>query len=404
MTEMIKLAAIFLLMVLVLKFTRALPWAIGLASVAVILLFRLDIPVALKIAGKSVISRLTITTLLAFYFITFLQRMLERKGKLNRAHEALNRIFNNRRINASLAPMMIGMLPSAGVINICGQIVDKATDKYLNVEEKAFVTTYYRHVAESFLPTFPSVIIGANLAGFSLTACLVGMIPIVILIIGSGFVFYLRKVPKSTGTVASENKAKEVLAFFQSLWPLFLIVILVIVFKLPVFLPVMGMAIVSIFINHLTLPELKAMIVSAFEKRMLFTTVFIMIFKDLLIEANVISILPEMFGRLPLPSFIIYMLIVFFGAIISGQQAINVVVFPIVFMAGSRQDLPLFLLLMASGYCAMQVSPTHICLAYVTEYFKVSFGGVVKKTIPVIMPILVLACLYYLLLKYVLML
>jgi integral membrane protein (TIGR00529 family) len=400
MTELIKLGIIFLLIVLLLKFTQSLPLAIGLASVAVVLLFSLDIVTSLKIAGKSVISPITITTVLAFYFITFLQRMLEKKGKLNRAQESLDKIFNNRRINASLAPMVIGMLPAAGVVTIAGAMVDKATENYLDVDEKTFISTYYRHVGESFLPTFPSVSIGSELAGIPLATCLVGMIPIVILIICLGFVFYLRKVPKSTGSISGENKIKETFVFFQNLWPLFLIVALVLFFKIPVYLPVVGVAIAGIFIDHITWTELKPMFISAFERKLLLSTVFIMIFKDILVEANAITILPEMFGRLPLPSYIIYALIVFFGTIISGQQAINVVVFPMVFTAGSKQDLPLFLLLMTAGYCGMQVSPTHICLIIIIDYFKVSFGNLVKKTIPVIVLLLVLACMYYLLLKY----
>jgi hypothetical protein len=91
------------------------------------------------------------------------------------------------------------------------------------------------------------------------------------------------------------------------------------------------------------------------------------------------------------------MLIVFFGSLVAGQQAINVVAIPMAFAGG--EGAPLLILLMTSGYCAMQISPTHICLAIVADYFKVSMGSLVKKTLPLILPVTALTVLYYLLLR-----
>lgn len=398
MVELIKLVLVFMVIVVVLKFTRLLPLAIGLAALAVVLLFQMDWFESLKVAGLSVISPLTVTTLLAFYSITFYQRVLEKRGKLNRAQQALDNIFNNRRINASLAPMVIGMLPSAAVVTIAGAIVDKSAEDRLTLEEKAFVSSYYRHVSEAFLPTFPSVIIGAELAGVALSSFLIGVIPVIVLIIALGFVFYLRKIPRHTGNPPCKTKGREVLAFFQSLWGLFVIVVLVIALKMPVYIPVVGVAFLSIFIDRFKMRELGPMFISAFEPKLLLSTVFIMIFKDILIAAKVITILPDLFSQLPLPSFLVYMLIIFFGSIISGQQAINVVVLPMAF-AATGEGASLFVLLMISGYAAMQISPTHICLPIIADYFKVTLGGVVKKTIPVIIPLLILVGFYYLFLK-----
>jgi integral membrane protein (TIGR00529 family) len=354
---------------------------------------------SLVIAGKAVISPICVTTVLAFYFITFLQRMLEKRKKLARAEDALNGIFNNRRINASLGPILVGLLPAAAVVTIAGAMVDSAAEDSLDAEEKTFVATYYRHVAECFLPTYPGILIAAELAGVGLSPFLIGMLPVVLLIVFLGFVFYLRKIPKETGNPPSSSRSKDVFILFQSLWQLLIIVLLVIVFQLPVYLTVLLIVIPSIFIDRFKWPELKEMLFSAFEAKLIISTIVIMIFKDLIIASGVISILPEIFSKLPLPSFLIYMMIIFFGSLISGQQAINVVVLPMAFAAGSGEGIPLFILLMTCGYGAMQLSPTHICLAIIAEYFKTSMGSLIKKTIPVIFTLLVLVSLYYLLLR-----
>ena len=58
--------------------------------------------------------------------------------------------------------------------------------------------------------------------------------------------------------------------------------------------------------------------------------------------------------------------------------------------------LPLFILLMSTEYLAMQVSPTHICLTLIAEYFDVSLSSMIKQTIPVLISFMVIAIAYYL--------
>lgn len=66
-----------------------------------------------------------------------------------------------------IAPVIIGFLPSAGAVNICGAIVDKATGKDLDVEEKTFVTSYYRHISESFSPTYNAILLALSITAVS---------------------------------------------------------------------------------------------------------------------------------------------------------------------------------------------------------------------------------------------
>jgi integral membrane protein (TIGR00529 family) len=398
MIDVIKLLSIFVLMVVVLKFSKQLVLAVASAALATALLFQLGVTNSLVIAGKSIISPMTYTTVLAFYTITFLQRMLEKRKRLLHAQECLNGIFNNRRVNASLAPIMVGMLPSAMVVTIAGAMVDDAAQDSLNVEEKAFVATYFRHVSEAFLPTYTSIIIGTQLAGVELPMFLLGMLPVLVFIILMGFVVYLRKIPKETGTPPSGNRLKSTLRLFGNVWTLLIVVVIVILFKLPVYQIVTGVVIVNLFVDRFKWAELKPLFRSAFEPKLIISAILIMVFKDLLIDSGVIAELPATFSQLPLPSFIVYGMIIFFGAVVAGQQAINVVALPMAFAAGTGAGVPLFVLLMTCGYCAMQISPTHICLPIICDYFKVSMGALVRKTLPVILSVMVFAALYYLLL------
>lgn len=399
MLDTVYLVIIFTAIMLGIKFTKQLPIAVGCGILATILLYRINGLEVLKISALAVIDKVTVYTVLAFYGITFLQRMLEKRQDLKRAQKGLDGIFNNRRINISLAPAFIGTLPSAGAVTICGAIVKEATNGYLNKEEQAFTASYYRHIPESFLPTYQSIIIGIELSGVPLSGFLMAMLPMVAVLFTLGYVFYLRKVPSDTGVTQNISKWQAAKDVFGGLWSLFLTVALIMIFNIPAFAAVLISIVLNIFVSRFSWQEISPMFSSAFEGKLIISTIIIMIFKDILASTGAIVRMPELLGRLPIPAFLIFILIFFFGSVISGQQAINVIALPLAFSTIPGGGIPLLVLLMCTGYAAMQISPTHVCLAIVTDYFGINMGDLVKKTIPVILSFILCLIGYYLLLQ-----
>lgn len=396
--DVIKLVGIFLLIVILLKFKLSLAVSIACGAVATALLFGLSPAGALGIAVRSATSWSTLSLLLIFYLITFLQRMLENRGQLTQAQQALNGLFNNRRVNASIAPIFIGLLPTAGAVTICGAMVDDACGDYLNVEEKTFVTSYFRHIPESFLPTYSSIILASQLSGVPINTFIVGMLPMVLALIWLGYAFYLRKVPKATGMPPSLDKKQDLKNLFASLWSLMLTIALILVLEMPVYWALIIANLLNIFINHFRPGELRPMLRTAFEGKIMLSTLAIMILKDILTATGVIERLPVVFAQLPIPTAMVFALIFFFGTIVSGSTAIIVLCVPLAFAAMPTGGMPLLVLLTSCAYAAMQLSPTHVCLAVVTEYFHVEMGALVKKTLPVIGCFCAILSGYYLLL------
>lgn len=399
MSDVIKLVAVFLSIVVALKLSGKLPLAIGVGTIVTGVIFNLGFANFFQVGFGALISKMTIETVLAFYTITYLQRMLEKKGSLIQAENALDGLFNNRRVNASLAPAFIGTLPSAGAITICGAMVSEAVGDDLTVEEKAFVTSYYRHIPESFLPTYQSIIIGVELSGIALSSFLVGMVPMVVALFFIGHFLYLRKVPKETGNLPSKNKSEDFKKLIRGLWTIILTIALIMLFKLPVYISVIISIALFILVEKFNAKELLPMIKSAFEARLIISTVIIMVFKDIVAATGAIERMPNILSGLPIPTFLIFIIIFFLGTVISGQQAINVIALPLAFSTISGGGMPLLILLMCTGYSAMQVSPTHICLFIASEYFGVPLGSLIKKTLPAIGIFMVIVTGYYLLLN-----
>ena len=103
-----KLCLVFVVIIAILWMKRPLFWAISGGLAAALVLYGIRVPDALSIMGRSMVSKDTITVVLSFYFITFLQRMMERRNRLKQAEQSLNWLFNNRWVNASAAPAVIG--------------------------------------------------------------------------------------------------------------------------------------------------------------------------------------------------------------------------------------------------------------------------------------------------------
>lgn len=395
--ELLKLLAVFAVIIIALKCKLKLFMAMLLAILSTILLWQVPVGSCFELTWIATKNWNNISTLLVIYFITFLQRLLERRSQLKKAQLDLNGIFNNRRINATIAPIFIGLLPSAAAAIICGDIVSEACGDDLDTDEKAFVTTYFRHIPESFLPTYSSIIIMSNLCGVSVGPFVLGMLPLIVVMYILGWVFYIRKVPKETGMPPSENKWKDFLNLLKHLWSLIVIIVLILAFDVPVWLSILLVTVACWFLYGFKLKEFPAIAKDAFEPVLIVNSYLILVFKEFLTHTGVINALPEIFSALPIPTFLIFALIFFFGTLVSGSTAIIAICTTMAFAAIPGGGMPLMVFLMSCTYAAMQISPTHVCLAVVAGYYKTTLGGIVKKTIPVISIFMVINILYYLL-------
>ncbi len=392
--DIVKLVIIFTGIVFFIKLKKPLYISILAGAIISIILYRIPIATSLQLAVKSCTSRDTISLVLAFYTITYVQRMMEKRGHLLLAEKSLDNIFNSRRINAMIAPFVIGLLPSAGAVLIAAPIVQNASGDYLTREEQTFVTSYYRHISEAFLPTYSSILLALDLSGVDMTKFVVGMLPMVAILFVLGYIFYVRKIPKSTEISHSKNKKEDIVNLVISLWPIAVTITIILTMKIPVYMAVVPVIIVSAILNRFSVDELISMIKTAFETKLIVSTVMIMVFKELLTFTGVIGRLPEYFEKLPIHPAIIFSLIFVIGTLVAGSQAIIALALPLAFATIPNGGLALMILLMCMTYIAMQVSPTHICLAIVTEAFDVSFIELVKKTFPILVIFTAITAIY----------
>ena len=394
-TEFIKLAVIYIVIMVMVLAKLKLRDAMIAAILLTVILFGIPIGDAAKLMIQSVYEKDTLLVVGSFILVTFLQRIMENRKLLERAEMALQRLSGDRRMVCVIAPVIIGFLPSAGAVNICGAIVDKATGKDLDVEEKTFVTSYYRHISESFSPTYNAILLALSITAVSTGQFVLFMAPMVVVLLVLGYVFYLRKLSKGyeAGEDETIDKKEEFKQLLYCFWPLVLCIVLVIALNLSV------IKVLPIIVYRLSLKEVLDFAKTSVEWRIIFNTIILMMFKNILTYTGAIGKLPDLFAGSAIPQFAAFGIIMFLGTIISGANSMIVLLIPLAFASIPHAGAGLLVYLMALSYAAMQISPTHICLAIITEYFRVSWGQLMKKTIPVIVVFVVILTGYYVLLS-----
>lgn len=402
--EILYLAIVFALLILLLALKRPLWQAMLGGILATILLYRLPLSEVGAILWKSVSGASSLSMLLSIYLVGLLQKILDARGQIRKAQSDLDGIFHNRRINAAGAALFVGLLPSAAAMLLACEVTREATEGYLKPEEQAFTASWLRHVPESALPTYTSVLLLLNLTGVPTAKFLLRMLFPLAVLIGIGCLRYLRRIPKAPqaaeeaeGDAPAPSRLQCAGRLFCHLWTLLLAVVLILAFDLSVTLA-LGITIVLAMLVYRVAPrEWGPMLKGAFHANMLLSTLLVLVLKEAIASAGVLPLLPAAMQRLPLPGWLLFALLLFAATVISGATGGISLVVPLA-VSALGGGLPLCIYLACICHAGSQVSPTHVCLAVAAENYGVSLGRLIRQTIPMVLLFCLLMTGYYLLL------
>ena len=345
---LIKVLIIFVVILALLNKRLPLYLAMIFGSLLMIVMFRLP----LATAGQTVMHTLTgwdvWSVNLAMYVISVLVYELDLRHRFEDAQRAMNGLMRDPRLNTSLACMFIGLMQGPATVTICGGMVDTMAGDHLKNDEKAAVATYLRHIPEAMVPTFTGVIVACSISGISISSFFVWMLPMALLTLLAIYLVYLRRVPRTVGETG-RSKKECVRLLLRSLWSL------------------LGITMTYVF-------------------------------KDLLILGGVIDVLPTYFEHLPIPAFLVLVILYAFGTLVAGSSAAAAAFIPLAYTMIPDGGAFLLALLMNVSFASSQLSPTHICTAIISDYFGVTFFATVKKLLPLFLLTVLIACGYYMLL------
>ena len=394
---LIKVLIIFVVILALLNKRLPLYLAMIFGSLLMIVMFRLP----LATAGQTALHTLTgwdvWSVNIAMYVISVLVYELDLRHRFEDAQRAMNGLMRDPRLKTSLACMFIGLMQGPATVTICGGMVDTMAGDHLKNDEKAAVATYLRHISEAMVPTFTGVIVACSISGISISSFFVWMLPMALLTLLAIYLVYLRRVPRTVGETG-RSKKECVRLLLRSLWSLLLAIAVIIVFSMPTWAVVAVVAAVNALVEKFSAQEVRDAVVKGFGLKSLLGITMTYVFKDLLVLSGVIDVLPTYFEHLPIPVFLVLVILYAFGTLVAGSSAAAAAFIPLAYTMIPDGGAFLLALLMNVSFASSQLSPTHICTAIISDYFGVTFFATVKKLLPLFLLTVLIACGYYMLL------
>lgn len=394
--DLIKLVGIFVLIVVFMGLKKPLYLVMTGATVLLALAFQMPILDFLICCGNSLISPDTINLVLVIWLVMLVEGVMSKYGYMQHILSAMDNVFNSRKFDMALMPMIIGLLPSAGgALFSCPMVEEASAGTDMSAENKTVVNVYYRHIMEIFFPTYPAILLAAQLTGISLGRIAIYTLPMAVVMILVGLL-YMRGVPKLPKAEFTKSLPARLGALLLAMWPFLVLMVLIMAVGLEVWISVGATLLLLLIVIRPPLKTLPQLLGHSTQWRLLLMTASVMVFKDVLAASGSVDALPELIGNLPIAPLFVFSLMSFFITLLTGMPiTTQAIVLPLFITTVPAYGVPAICLLHLSAYCGAQVTPTHLCIPISSEYFHADLQKVLFRSLPVYLPMYIAAILVY---------
>ena len=300
----------------------------------------------------------------------------------------------SHRISFAALPAVIGLLPMPGGAMFSAPMVDSADEGgQLPTLLKTQTNYWFRHVWEYWWPLYPGVILALDMTGLQIWQLILAQVPVSLLAITAGYLFLLRRIPRSGGEKPAESRTGK--SFLALAAPIATVIAIyaVILIAFPAvknisrYIPIM----VGLFLSLIVLQiQRKAPWRSWTEvllsRRTLYMTVLVAVIRiyGAMIEARLpggMLLVEQMRGELAgvgVPESLFILIIPLISGLAVGINVGTIgASFPVVLsLLGPSPQLhvllPTVVLAYAAGFMGQMLSPVHVCLVVTNQYFKTS--------------------------------
>lgn len=404
-SPVIKLAGIFILIVVLIRRRFSIGTALTTGAVVMGLWFGLS-PLALAgSVARCLASERTVTLCVVIALILVLSHAMQQTGQMKRLLEAFRGISNNPRLNLAIFPALIGLLPMPGGAVFSAPMVHEMSHKEtFTPEHKSLINYWFRHIWEFCWPLYPGVILTAALSGIDLWTFVLVQLPLTLVSAYAGYIVLLRPIPLNQGPSKVVRTYTNYSVFIKELMPLIVVVAGALLMGSLLYLfgstwpvlrevkkeiPLVVALVASIWWvgkwNHLPFESLRRLFFHKSLLSMIFMIVGVLVFQGVLHDSQAVSEISQTLTASHVPVVLVIVILPFLVGSIAGITVAFVgATFPIVFslLAGyGLQDDMLAYTVMAfcAGYLGVLLSPLHICLILTCEFFETTLPKIYPR-------------------------
>jgi integral membrane protein (TIGR00529 family) len=380
MIDMIKLALIFLGIVIAIQRKLFIGYILLVAGLATAIIYETQPTEILFGYGEMLKSSNFLRILGIILMITFLGKILKDIGYLDRLVWASHGLIGGARAAVALLPLAVGLMPMPGGALLSAPLVGRilAKDKF-SPELATSINYWSRHIIEFWWPIYPGVILAAAITGLPIKEMALMQFPLTLVMAPIGYFFMIRKV-----NIESEGHAQLLTPMYnilRGIWPIILAIGLYALLPIDLLTAIAIAIILLIIIERPGISILGPAVKKALAPKMLVLVFGIMSFQKMLEISGAVGQIPSVSAQLGLPSGAVIFTVAFVSGLLTGMLAGLVgLSFPILagFLYQPELNLNNIFFAFISGYVGMMLSPTHFCLILTNEYFKSNLAGVYK--------------------------
>ena len=334
---------------------------------------------------ESLTGWMTIRLLLLVFLVVFMSRLMNITGNLNDMVSSLKGLFTDRRWSVATISSLIGLLPMPAGALVSGQMIDStANELKLSAEDRTAVNYWFRHVWEYSWPFYQGVILSAATLAVSVAYIVSIQVPITILAIMIGIIFFLLPMKKHPeDTEGGKREWNALLKFTVSIWPIILAIALAIGAHIDLLWSLAVTVALMIAIYRPKFEAVRDVMRKSGIVKILFILLAVMIFKGALTDTGAVYALPNALNSINISPIVLVVAVPFIVGFMSGITVAFVgVSYPIllpVLRTANGIDPGLTMLAFTAGFAGTLLSPMHLCLVLSAEYFKADLPKVFRR-------------------------
>ena len=377
-----KVAAVVLLLLVLIRKKWDLGLVLILDTALTGLLFGMKPLEFLRQAGRAVVDPETLELLGILVFVLYLGNFLQAGGHFRQMVDALKSLVKDARLILAIPSAFIGLLPMMAGAMMGAPIVEEAARRWgLSPAWKTFLNYWFRHIWEYSWPLYMNLILASTIFEVPIARICLVQAPFTVLAASAGLVILFRHVPYAANPKPNGRRTTDSIRVFWSIWPIFLTVILMFVFGLPMLPALAAASVLSQVFSRLPWAERLTVFRKSVTPRIIFLTVAVMVFKRILETSGALEAIGKVVEPQGASGYLLLFAAPFTIGLLTGvNQAFVAIAFPLLvpIIGRGAPDMVLLLFAYVSWFVGILLSPAHLCLALTADYFKADLRDVYK--------------------------
>jgi hypothetical protein len=389
---------VFILVLICIRKKLSLGNAFILGAIFLSVLFGLKPLAMLKSMVASIIDPKTLSIAGIVSLILILSNSMEMAGQMQRLLDSFRGLVSSPRLNLAILPALIGLLPMPGGAAFSAPMVKElGTQSKLSGAQLSFVNYWFRHIWEHWWPLYPGILLTTVITDLSLAFIMLLMCPFTFLAVWLGY--RALKDSELAGQVAEGQPHSPLKPFLKELIPIIIAIVpglaMGIVFStvFPTFpiskeiglILALCMAVGWVWYENGTSKSgIWSTLLNPRLLKMMYMIAAILIFKGILANSNAADAVGRDLVQMRVPLMLIVIALPFLvgmsgGIVIAFVGSTLPILIPLIHSFGEAAFLPAYVMLvLASGFTGVMLSPLHLCFLLSNEHFGVSIRSVYK--------------------------